>query len=79
MEKILQVPFDLVVPKRTRPVNPNRAEADIDRAVERVYQIYGPDLSLFFKAVQTQQHVGRLEKSSETQHISTGAPILDRS
>lgn len=35
------------------------AEEEIDRAVERVYQRYGPDLSVFFQAVQN--HHGQLQ------------------
>ena len=42
----------------------NQAEEDIDRAVERVYRIYGPDLSVFFRAVQNQLQLERSEKSS---------------
>jgi hypothetical protein len=41
----------------------NQAEEDIDRAVERVYRIYGPDLSVFFRAVQNQLQLERSEKS----------------
>jgi hypothetical protein len=32
----------------------SRAETDIDRAVEKVYGIYGHDLSVFFAAVRQQ-------------------------
>jgi hypothetical protein len=35
------------------------AEEEIDRAVERVYQRYGPDLSVFFQAVNN--HHGQLQ------------------
>jgi hypothetical protein len=38
------------------------AEEEIDRAVKRVYQRYGPDLSVFFRAVQNQ---GQLELGLE--------------
>ena len=40
----------------------NQAEEEIDRAVKQVYRIYGPDLSVFFRAVRDQ--LERSEKSS---------------
>jgi hypothetical protein len=39
------------MPKTPKPTKAPAEEA-IDRAVERVYQTYGPDLSVFFQAVQ---------------------------
>jgi hypothetical protein len=45
---------------------PNQAEIDMDRAVERVYQTYGSDLSVFFRAVQQEMEMERMEKSAKT-------------
>jgi hypothetical protein len=46
-------------PLQNTPRNPvpTQAEAEIDRAVERVYQMYGPDLSVFFDAVRHQTEI----------------------
>ncbi len=46
----------------------NEAEEAIDRAVERVYQMYGPDLSVFFDAVQSQLQLERHEKKDRQRH-----------
>src|SRR5207248_10774226 len=48
------VPRKLTMPQVPRRPAPNQAEVEIDRAVARVHQLYGPDLSVFFKAVQDQ-------------------------
>jgi len=47
---------------------PKQAEVDIDRAVERIYRTYGPDLSAFFNAVDTEKRRERSEKR-RTAHV----------
>ena len=47
-------------PTRTKALN--QAEMDIDQAVERVYRMYGPDLSVFFNVVQAELQRERHEK-----------------
>jgi hypothetical protein len=54
-------PPDVSATPKVSP-KPNKAEEDIDQAVERVYQMYGPDLSVFFNAVQHQQQLERQTK-----------------
>jgi hypothetical protein len=64
--------------KPNRPVKAarrNQAEIDIDRAIERVYRTYGPDLTVFFDAVHKQQQQERLqsERSSNDSIHSVNA------
>ncbi len=66
-----RVPRDIVMPQVTQTPKPNQAEADIDRAVERVYRMYGPDLSVFFKAVQSELQLERHEKRDQGQLFHT--------
>jgi len=41
------------------------ADQALDRAIQRVYEVYGPDLTQFFAAVQ-RQRAERLQGSLET-------------
>ena len=46
---------------------PNRSAADrtLDQAIQRVYKVYGPDLSQFFAAVQKQREAEQLREATE--------------
>jgi hypothetical protein len=57
-----------VCTSETPAVNP--AEENIDRAVERIYRIYGPDLSVFFRAVQGHLNLEKSEgaATADTRH-----------
>ena len=58
--KVPHQPMTSTKPSKTSRTN--QAEADIDRAVERVYKMYGPDLSVFFGVVKDQLQLDRHEK-----------------
>lgn len=58
-----RVPRNYIMPKKTQTPIANPAEEDIDRAVERVYRVYGPDLSVFFGAIQ--DHLQRSERRAK--------------
>jgi hypothetical protein len=64
-KKTCRVPPDSVPKETTQKPKMNHAEADIDQAVERVYRMYGPDLSAFFNAVEQQQQIERHEKHNQ--------------
>jgi hypothetical protein len=51
----------------------NSAEENIDRAVERIYRIYGPDLSVFFRAVQGHLNLGKSEDAAPTKTRHLGS------
>jgi len=42
-------------------------ERNIDQAIQRVYETYGPDLSAFFKDVQRKARAEAARKSTESQ------------
>lgn len=69
---IRRVPEVKTVPKASKTPTVNQAEEDIDRAVERVYRIYGPDLSVFFRAVQDQLQLERSERSNRRENVHAG-------
>lgn len=52
-------------PKAPKAPAVNEAEEAIDRAVQRVYKIYGGDLSVFFKAAQERLNLERHEKQKQ--------------
>jgi hypothetical protein len=66
--KACLVPQDPAMPKTAQAKTVKApADEDINRAVERVYQRYGPALSVFFRAVrgQDQPSQGHLELECE--------------
>ena len=71
-QDIHRTPQIITAPKASKTPTVNQAEEDIDRAVERIYKIYGPDLSVFFRAVQSQLQLERSEKSSRGENVRTG-------
>jgi hypothetical protein len=59
--KTCRPPRNISVPKAiSKP--PSQADLDLNRAVERIYQTYGPDLSAFFNVVQTELRRERYER-----------------
>jgi len=66
------VPQDFTAPTKIRTPSVNQAEEDIDRAVARVHRIYGPDLSVFFRAIQNHLQFERREKDSQDKTLHAG-------
>jgi hypothetical protein len=63
-----RMPQNRVMYKKTQTPDSNQAEADADLAVKRVYQLFGPDLSVFFNAVQDQARLERHDRRDQEQH-----------
>jgi hypothetical protein len=59
--KTCRPPRNISVPNTTSKP-PSQADLDLNRAVERIYQTYGPDLSAFFSVVQTELQRERYER-----------------
>ena len=63
-------PQNILQPEAVKTPPVNQAEKDIDQAVERIYRIYGPDLSVFFRAVRGQLQLERSERADNGENVS---------